>query len=221
MKTEEVSLDIDGGRDIKNSLSLGKPHRSWMFASTSNERDRPSLSLPRVQAMNDLLEAFGWRPARQYPLTDREISPNVLQPAILANGAVGVWLTRLSDEHGVTQLALDCKSADELVERLFLRTLTRRPTADEKAALVEHLRPGFAERIVKTPVTPIVPKRTPPKYVSWSNHLTEEANQIKIELEAAARKGDPPTPRLTREWRERLEDVLWATLNSPEMIFTR
>jgi len=223
MKTEEVSLDIDGGRDIKNSLSLGKPRRSWMFASTSNERDRPSLALPRVQAMNDLLEAFGWRPTRQSPLTDRELSPNVLQPAILANGVVGTWLTRLSDEHGVTQLALESKSPDELVERLFLRVLTRRPTMDEKAALVEHLRQGFAERIVKPPVAnaPGSPKRELPKYVSWSNHLTEEANQIKIEMQAAARRGDPPTPRLNAEWRERMENVLWAMLNSPEMVFTR
>lgn len=228
MKTEEISLDIDVGRDVKNSLSLGKPHRSWMFASTSNERDRPSLSLPRVQAVSDLLEAFGWRPTRHAPLTDRELSPNVLQPALVANGVVGNWLTRLSDDHGVTHLALESPSTDELVERLFLRILTRRPTADEKAALAEHLRPGFAERLVKisaakTPVAdaPGSPRRVPPKYVSWSNHLTEEANQIKIELEAAARRGDPPTPRLTREWRERLENVLWALLNSPEMIFTR
>jgi hypothetical protein len=220
MKTEEVSLDIDGGRDIKNSLSLGKPHRSWMFASTSNERDRPSLSLPRVQAMNDLLEAFGWRPTRQSPLTDRELSPNVLQPAILANGIVGTWLTRLSDEHGVTQLALESKTPEALVDRLFLRVLTRRPTVDEKASFVEHLRPGFTERKT-TPGIPGTPKRVPPKYVSWSNHLTEEANQIKIELEAAARRGDPPTARLTPQWRQRMEDVVWAMLNSPEMVFSR
>jgi hypothetical protein len=221
MNTEEVSLDIDGVRDIKNSLSFGKPRRSWMFASTSNERDRPSLSLPRVQAVVDLLEAFGWRPTRQSPLTDREISPNVLQPAILSNGIVGTWLTRLSEDHRITQLALESKTPDELVDHLFLRVLTRRPTADEKAAFAEHLRPGFAERIVPAPSAKAVGKRVPPKYVSWSNHLTEEANQIKIELEAAARRGDPPTARLTPAWRERMEDVLWATLNSPEMIFTR
>lgn len=221
MKTEEISLDIDGGRDVKNSLSLGKPTRAWMLASTSNERDRPSLSLPRVQAMNDLLEAFGWRPTRQAPTTDRELAPNVLQPAILANGMVGTWLTRLSDEHGVTQLAIESQTPEDLVDRLFLRVLTRRPTADEKASLAEHLRPGFSERIVKNPPAPVSVKRVPPKYVSWSNHLTEEANQIKIELEAAARRGDPPTPRLTATWRERMEDVLWATLNSPELVFTR
>ncbi len=221
MDTEEVSLDIDGGRDIKNSLSLGKPNRAWMFASTSNERDRPSLSLPRVQAVVDVLEAFGWRATRQFPLTDRDVSPNVLQPAILSNGVVGTWLTRLSDEHGITRLSLESKTPDELVEQLFVRVLMRRPTTDEKATLVEHLRVGFDQRVVKSPAPLLATKRAPPKYVSWSNHLTEESNQIKIELEAAARRGDPPTPRLQAEWRERMEDVLWAMLNSPEMIYTR
>jgi hypothetical protein len=222
MDTEEVSLDIDAGRDMKNALSLGKPRRAWQFASTSNERDRPSLSLPKVQAVVDLLEAFGWRSIRQHPLTDREIAPNVLQPAILSNGIVGTWLTRLSEDHGITQLALESKSADELVDRLFLRVLTRTPTQDEKATLVEHLRTGFDERVVQSPPSrkPAM-KRQPPKYVSWSNHLTEEANQIKLELEAAARRGEPATVRLTPEWRERMEDVLWAVLNSPEMVFTR
>jgi hypothetical protein len=42
--TEEVCLDIDNTRDLKNAIHLGKPHRSWMLTSTSNERDRPSLS---------------------------------------------------------------------------------------------------------------------------------------------------------------------------------
>lgn len=222
MNTEEVSLDLDGARDIKNSISLGKPSRAWHLASTSNERDRPSLSLPRVQAVVDVLEAFGWRSTRQNPQTDRDVSPNVIQPALLSNGIVGVWLTRLSDDHEVTQLALDAQSPEELVDRLFLRTLTRRPTADERATFVEHLRPGFAER---TRPAPPVQKKTGkqpiPKYVTWSNHLTPEATQIKLEREAAARSGDPPTPRLTTGWRERMEDVLWAVLNSPEMIFTR
>jgi hypothetical protein len=56
--------------------------------------------------------------------------------------------------------------------------------------------------------------------VSWSNHLTNEANAIKIQLEAAARRGDPPTPRLTAAWRERMEDVLWSLLNDPEFVFS-
>jgi hypothetical protein len=47
-----------------------------------------------------------------------------------------------------------------------------------------------------------------------------EATQIKLRLQEAARRGDPPTPRLEPVWRQRLEDVLWALLNDPEFVFT-
>jgi hypothetical protein len=99
---EEVSLDVDGQRDLNNSITLGQPRRAWMLTSTSNERDRPSLALPRIQAVVDVLQAFGWRGARQEPTSYREEAANVLQPAILSNGTMGVWLTRLSDDHGIT-----------------------------------------------------------------------------------------------------------------------
>jgi hypothetical protein len=219
MDTEEVSLDIDGGRDMKSSISLGKPKRAWQFASTSNERDRPSLSLPRVQAVVDVLEAFGWRPARQDARTARETSPNVLQPAILANGTMSVWLTRLSNKHGVTHLAIEDQPVEALVERLFTQVLTRAPRQDERQALVDYLKDGYDSRLRTPPPAPPV-RRQPPKYVSWSNHLTPEASEIKIQLEAAARRGDPPTERLDAVWRERLEDVLWSLLNTPEFVFT-
>ena len=49
--------------------------------------------------------------------------------------------------------------------------------------------------------------------------LTPEANVIKTELEAAVREGEPPTPRLVADWRERLEDMLWVLINSPEFVF--
>ena len=55
--------------------------------------------------------------------------------------------------------------------------------------------------------------------VSWNNHLSEEANRIKMQLERLAREGDPPTRRLRVEWRERMEDVIFALVNSPEFIF--
>lgn len=216
----EVSLDVDGGRDLKNSISLGVPRRAWQFASTSNERDRPSLALPRVQAVIDVLAAFGWRASRPDPTSVRETAPDLLQPAALANGTVAGWLTRLSDDHAVTRLALEAESPEALVDDLFLRVLTRRPTASERAPLVEHLRTGFAGRIVAAPLPPPAGKRTRPRYVSWSNHLVPDANRIKVDLEAAARRGDPPTARLTVAWRERAEDVLWAVLNAPEFVFT-
>jgi len=218
LDTESVNLDVDGGRDIKNSLDLGKPRRAWQFASTSNERDRPSLMLPRVQAVVDVLEAFGWRSTRQDATSIRETAANALQPATVANSTVAGWLTRLSDDHGTTALALEDQPLEKLVDRLFLRILTRPARPEEKQALLEHLKVGYDLR--RMSATPTPAERKPPRYVSWSNHLTPEANELKRELEAAARRGDPPTARLDPAWRERLEDAVWALLNAPEFVFT-
>lgn len=220
-RTEEVCLDIDNTRDLKNAIHLGKPHRSWMLTSTSNERDRPSLSLPRIQSVTDVLSAFGWRAARQDPLSKRDADPNVLQPAILSNGTVGVWLTRLSDDHGITQLALSENKVDQLVEKLFLKLLTRLPTDQERELYTKHLSADFADRVKNPgPAKNLPTTRTREKYVSWSNHLDGEATIVRQQQEAAARAGDPPTEKLDAEWRQRLEDILWAMLNAPEWAFS-
>jgi hypothetical protein len=219
-RTEEVSLDIDGRRDLKNSISLGKPTRAWMLTSTSNERDRPSLALPRIQAVSDVLEAFGWKGARQDATNSREISPNALQPAIISNGTMGIWLTRLSDDHGVTELAMKQQTVDELLDNLFLRTLTRKPSDAERAKYKAYLTPGFESRVKSTEIpVPVKAERRPEKYVSWSNHLDAAANTLRYEQQLAARAGDPPTARLDADWRQRMEDVLWAVLNSPEWVY--
>ncbi|QEL16574.1 DUF1553 domain-containing protein [Limnoglobus roseus] len=219
MNLEEVSLDIDGARELGSSISLGVPRRSWMLTSTSNERDRPSLALPRIQAVSDVLTAFGWRGTRQDPLTDRDQSPNVLQPAILQNGVVGGWLTRLSDDHGLTPLALTADSPEQIVETLTLRILTRPPTPEEKNAYREYLATGFANRVRDVPPQS-PPTRRPIPYVTWSNHLDPQATLVRQQQEADARAGDPPTARLGAAWRKRFEDVLWAMVNAPEFVFT-
>src|SRR5262249_11936875 len=205
--------------DMNSSISLRKPRRSWMLASTSNERDRPSLSLPRVQMVVDVLTAFGWRASRQDPLTTREGATNVLQPAILQNGPVGLWLTRLSDDHGITKLALTTKSVDELLDELFLRVLTRKPTEKERKAYGDYLRAGFDARVLSPSPKPAA-TQPPDPYVSGSNHLPPDENAIRIRGGEEGRKGAPPTERLDPKWRERLEDVLWAVLNSSEFVFT-
>lgn len=221
-RTEEVCLDIDNQRDIGNSIHLGKPHRSWMLTSTSNERDRPSLALPRIQAVADVLAAFGWRGSRQDPISKRDTDPNVLQPAILSNGTVATWLTRLSNDHGVTALALKEQSIDSFIDSLFLKLLTRQPSSQERELYSKHLTEGYESRILPpaSSIQPPATTRVREKYVSWSNHLDGEATIVRQQQEAAARAGDPPTSKLDARWRSRLEDVLWAMLNAPEWAFS-
>ncbi|PQO25608.1 hypothetical protein C5Y96_22560 [Blastopirellula marina] len=219
---EEVSLDIDSVREIKNSITLGKPRRSWMLASTSNERDRPSLGLPRVTAVASVLRAYGWRGARQDPRSERDTEPNILQPAILGNGVMSIWLTRLSDRHGMTQLALEDQPVEQLVDRMFLRLLTREPSPAERELYVRYLSAGYDTRVI--PISdrfePTPGKRERVRYVSWSNHVDGPANTLAQQNEIAARRGDPATNALNNDWRLRMEDVLWAMLNAPEWIYT-
>ncbi len=219
---EEVSLDIDSVRAVNIALALGKPRRSWMLASTSNERDRPSLGLPRITAVANVLKTFGWRGARQDPRSLRETEPNILQPAIYANGVMGSWLTRLSDRHGITRLALEDQPLDRLIDRLFLRLLTRKPSTEERQRCVNVLSKGYDGRIVpeSSRLSPKPGKREPVRYVSWSNHVDGPANSLALLKEAEARRGDPPTNALDTDWRLRMEDVLWAVLNAPEWIYT-
>ncbi|MDF1755284.1 MAG: DUF1553 domain-containing protein [Verrucomicrobiales bacterium] len=221
-KVEEVSLDIDSVRTYNNSISLGKPRRAWMLASTSNERDRPSLSLPRIQAVAAIMESFGWRGARQDPISIRDTDENVLQPAIIANGTMGVWLTRLSDDHGLTEFVMEDQSVEELVDRLYLRLLTRKPSQSERDRYIAYLKEGYENRIIPKAdrVVEKVGKRKPELFVSWSNHLDGPANTLAQEKEKKSRAGAPPTNALRDDWRLRMEDVLWAMLNAPEWIYT-
>ncbi|MCA9058384.1 MAG: DUF1553 domain-containing protein [Planctomycetaceae bacterium] len=219
---EEVSLDIDSVRELQNAITLGKPRRSWMLASDSNERDRPSLGLPRNAAVASVLTAFGWRGARQDPRSLRETEPNMLQPAIYANGVMSTWLTRLSDRHGLTKLALEDQPLDELVDRVFLRLLTRHPSAEETQRYLQLLTDGYGTRILPESerVQPEPKKHEPTRYVSWSNHVDGPANTLALQREAEARRGDPPTNTLDEDWRLRMEDFIWAVLNAPEMMYT-
>jgi hypothetical protein len=212
-----MNVDIDSSRNYTASLNLGEPTRSWMFSSLSNERDRPSLALPLIQPFVEVLETFGWRGSRQDPLTVRSDEATVLQPGVLAGGVLGRRLTRLSEDSGFTALALREQSVEELVDQTYRQILTREPNADERAMFVELLRPGYDER--KTGAPPVEPPQLPRELVGWSNHLDPEANVVKQELEKAVRKGDPPTARLTPEWRERVEDMVWTLMNSPEFLF--
>ncbi|WP_339728491.1 DUF1553 domain-containing protein [uncultured Gimesia sp.] len=213
-----MCIDIDGARNYRSSLDLGTPRRAWQFTSPSNERDRPSLALPFGQPFITLMKTFGWRDTRQSPVTIREYTATALQPAILANGLLGQRFTRLSDDSAFTELALQDQPLEALIQETVIKMLTREPTAEERKMFLALLQPGYAERI-NSNAEIVSRERLPRNLVSWSNHVSPRANEIKVELEKAVKKGDPPTKRLNEDWRNRYEDVLWTLLNSPEFIF--
>jgi hypothetical protein len=217
-RAEDLDVEPQGRRPPHEMLNLGNARRAWQLASTSNERDRPSLSLPVVQTLVDVLQTFGWRPNRQDPLTDRDDSATALQPAILANGVVGNRVARLSDDSALTDLCLKHKPLPDLVRMVFLRILSRPPTHSEMERIAGYVGDTYPARIVSG-AKAMLPAPRGKRRVSWSNHLSREASQIQLEEERAARAGDPPTQRLTPGFRERIEDVVWALFNSPEFIF--
>ncbi len=217
--SEEMNLDVDGRRPVKDFNNLGTPAHGWEFTSLSNERDRPALAMPKAQPIVDTLATFGWRESRQSPQTVREHAPNVLQPAALANGVLGNGrITRLSDDSAITSLALEDKPLPDLLRAVFLRVLSRPPTEAELKASSNLLEDGYADRRLKPSGSQAHKASAPARAVSWANHLNPEATKIKQELERQARAGDPPTDRLSADWRERMEDVLWSLVNSPEFV---
>jgi hypothetical protein len=216
---ERLTMDPEGRRPISSFLNLGIPQRAWQFSSLSNERDRPALSLPVAQSVNDLLKAFGWRESRQDPLTVRDETVTPLQPLVLANGIIGRRLVGLSDDHAVTELCLSDVPLEEVIDKLYLSYFTRRANENERQAITEILNEGYQERVVPNakPVKDAFAWQRHP--VSWSNHLYPKSSEIMLKLEQRAREADPPTQRLNPDWRRRMEDVLWALANNPEFAF--
>jgi mono/diheme cytochrome c family protein len=219
MDVEELTFVHDGRRAISNRLTLGKPRRAWMFASLNNERDRPSLALPRSRAVADVLEAFGWSGSRQKPIVERDVQPNVLQAGVLANGVLTHRVSRAADGSVLAQLAIESASSEELVATLFLSVLNRRPRGDELATFSSELARGFDQRLV--PAGEVEPTRPLPplRLVTWFNHLRPDANRIQQEVERRVRLGPPPDPRLRAEWREAYEDAVWSLINHREFVW--
>ena len=218
LDSEELNLNPLGNRSLRQFLNMGSPERAWEMTALSNERDRPSLALPRAQAIVDMLAAYGWRQSRQSPASSRDDSPSPMQSLALANGSTGVRVTRLSDDSFFTRLALEDQSLEEMVDEVFLRTLTRLPAPAERQTMVDLLGPHFADRIAATDAdhgSGDTPEKTDGR-VSWGNHFDPESNRIRMDEERKVRMGDPPTARLTTEFRERFEDMVWALVNTPE-----
>lgn len=219
LDVEELTFDPDARRPASNRLTLGVPRRAWMLASLANERDRPSLGLPRARAIADIMEAFGWSGSRQNPRTHRETEANVLQPGVLANSTASVLLTRASAGSGLAETAIHATSPEQLVDSIFLRYLSRLPGESERTPLATVLAAGFDERLLSsTEISAIVPLDPLPR-VTWSNHVSPEATTIALQLEQRARSGPPSEPRLRPEWREVYEDVVWSVVNISEFVW--
>jgi hypothetical protein len=216
---EELTFVHDGRRELGQRQTLGKPTRAWMFGDLKNERDRPSLSLPKARAVVDVLEAFGWTGARQMPITERETDPNVLQPGVLANSTLSTSLTRASHQSALAELAIVAESPESLVDTLFLRTLSRFPKPDEREAFASALSEGFDARLVPADKIADIEQLPPLPQVTWFNHARPKANEIQLEIERRVLAGPPPDPRLSPAWRSALEDVLWSLINHREFVW--
>jgi mono/diheme cytochrome c family protein len=217
--SEPMTFVHDGSKTLQSRQDLGLPRRAWMFASLNNERDRPSLALPRAQAVVNVLEAFGWNGARQKPVFVRESESNVLQPGILENGTLTQALSRASWKSKLADLAVDAKSPEALLDQLFLRYLSRKPQPSERDTFLPDLRSGFETRLAPQDqiVEPTAPK--PLRLVTWLNHVNPDANTIQQEIENRVQKGPSPDPRLRPEWREIYEDIVWSLITHRDFVW--
>jgi len=214
---EDMNLNPSGDRPPNQFLNLGKPQRAWQMTALSNERDRPALALPIAQSIVDVMTAYGWRQSRQNAATSRDDAPSPMQTLIIANGILGTRMVRLSDDSELTELALADQPLAKMVNEMFLRVLSRPAEAGELRVMTNLLGELYPQRKVKG-AQKIDARISSDSRVSWSNHLSAEATVIRMEEERNLRLGAKPTARLEPRFRERLEDALWAMVNSPEFV---
>ncbi len=214
---EDLNLNPAGDRAPAQFLNMGKPTRAWQLTALSNERDRPALALPIAQALVDVMTAYGWRQSRQSPSTTRDDGSSPMQTLVVANGVLGTRVVRLSDDSAFTELALRDQPLDKLIGEAFLRILSRPATAAETRTFSALLTPVYASRKVAGALSNYSELKSDNR-VSWSNHLSAEATLIRMEEERKMRMGAEPTKRLTKDFRERFEDTIWAMVNSPEFV---
>ena len=218
-QTEEININLTG-RQKNDFTNFGRPQRAWQFGSVATNRDRPSLVMPLAQMHIDVLETWGWRSDRSEPLTERPNAViNMRQQAVVANSTLMTWLTRVTDEmpHAWGAFEADATVAD-VVDRMYEHILGRPPSPAEREEAEALLGSGFASRLTGNPANP---PRSTTRYLTWFNHLHPSATPRAMAEQAAVLAGPMPTARLKTAWRERLEDLLWSLLNSPEFYLVR
>jgi hypothetical protein len=102
-----------------------------------------SLQLPDSKVESTFLTSFG-RPERLNTCScERSSDPSMAQALHLANGAT--INEKLRDPKGAVNRAIEAKTADaDLIDRLFLAALTRKPTEAEKTRLLKILADSVA-----------------------------------------------------------------------------
>jgi hypothetical protein len=198
------------------AVQLPQPRRAWQFAALPNERDRPALGMPVSQTIVDVMQTFGWSGSRQQPRSEREETTSALQPLLMFNGLMSQRVVRLSEQSAITELCLRDDSVATLVNRLFLSVLGRLPDRVERDHFVAFLRPDFETRLTGKPARPVEPLST--FQPDWRKHLEAEQTSLMFAAQQRVAAGERPTARLTSEFRERVEDVVWALVNSPEFV---
>jgi hypothetical protein len=114
-------------------------------------------------------------------------------------------------------MCLEATTPEQLVEWLFLSVLSRPPNKRELTAFTDLIEPGFdMRRTGKLRATPLPLSDFQP---DWKKHLQAEQTQLMMEAQKRVARGEAPTERLTDDFRERVEDSLWALINSPEFFY--
>jgi hypothetical protein len=165
------------------------------------------------------MKAFGWTGTRQKPVHQREKDPNVLQSGILANGVLVSNVARVSNQSFLAEIALDSKSAPDLIKNIFLRFLGRLPNQREQISALDLIKPGFDNRILPRGNLHKSEEREKLPLITWFNHLSPEATTIQMQVEKQVHQGPSVDPRINPDWRERYEDLIWSLINHREFVW--
>ena len=98
----------------------------------------PAVALPDGEYKHPFLEAFGRPPRASACECERDPETNLLQALQLVSGRTVSSLIR-SDAGRAARLASSLQGPDEILNELFLATLTRHPTAKERELLKPRL----------------------------------------------------------------------------------